>query len=67
MPVNISSSDTSGSVQNTHVGNTGVRRKNVAGHTIIAQATKETGIVLAAQMQGVAKASLVVERSKVDL
>jgi len=39
----------------------------VAGHTVIVEVTKATRVVLAAQMQGVAKASLLVERSKVDL
>ena len=67
VPHVIGSSEISQALENRQVGNMGVRRKNMVGYTIIATATKATGAILAAQMQGVAEASLLVEHLKVDL
>lgn len=44
-----------------------VRRKSVSGHTVIAEATKATGAIMAAQMQEIADASRDLERSKIDV
>lgn len=66
-PVVISSSDTSQYAVKRRSGNTGVRRKNVSGHSVIAEATKATGIVMAQHMQDIAQSSRELERSKIDV
>lgn len=48
-------------------GNTAVRRKNISGHSVIAEATKATGAVMASQMQEIADASRELERSKIEV
>lgn len=63
----ISSSETSNSAAQRRLGNTGVRRKNVSGHSIVAEATKATGAVMAQQMQDIAEASRELERSKIEV
>ena len=67
MPQVLSSSENSLSALNRRPGNTGVRRKNVSGHTVIAEATKTTGAVMATQMQTIAEASRELERSKIEV
>lgn len=44
-----------------------VQRKSVSGHTVIAEATKATGAIMAAQMQEIADSSRDLERSKIDV
>ena len=48
-------------------GNTAVRRKSLNGHSVIAEATKATGAVMATQMQEIADASRELERSKIGV
>lgn len=63
----ISSSDISQYAVHKRPGNTAVSRKSLSGHTIIAEATKATGSIMAAQMQEIADASREVERSKMEV
>lgn len=63
----ISSSDTSQYAMNRRPGNTGVRRKSLSGHTVIADATKATGALMAARMEDIANASRDLERSKIEV
>jgi len=44
-----------------------VRRKNVFGHAVIANATKATGEIMVQQMQDIAQASRDLKRSKIDV
>lgn len=55
-PVMISSSENTLGPATRPAGSTGVRRKNLAGHSLIAEATRETGGVLADQMKDIAVA-----------
>jgi len=48
-------------------GNTTVRRKNVSGHILIAEATEATGTILAIQMQDVTTTSMEIKRSKLEV
>lgn len=63
----ISSSDTSDSNARKRLGNTAVRRKSISGHSLIAQATKASGDVMAGQMREMAEASRDLERSKIEV
>ena len=63
----ISSPDTSQDAVHRRLGNTAVRRKNVSRHSVIAEATKATGAVMAAQIQEIADASRELERSKIEV
>ena len=63
----ISSSDTSSYSLGRRPGNTAVRRRSASGHTVIAEATKATGAVMAKQMQDIAESSRALERSKIDV
>lgn len=63
----ISSSDTSQYAVNRRHGNTGVRRKSLSGHTVIAEATKASGALMAAKMEDIANASRDLERSKIEV
>lgn len=66
-PQIISSSDTASYSLGRRPGNTAVRKKNVSGHTVIAEATKATGLVMAKQMEDIAESSRALERSKIDV
>lgn len=63
----LSSSGTSQYSGQMRPGNTAVRRKSLSGHSVIAEATKATGAVMAAQMQEIANASRELERSKIEV
>lgn len=63
----LSSSDNTSYGVQRRPGNTGVRRKNISGHSVIAEATKATGAVMASQMQEIADASRDLERSKIEV
>lgn len=67
IPQVISSSDTSSYSLARRPGNTAVKRKTMSGHTIIAEATKATGAVMAKQMEDIAIASRELERSKIEV
>ena len=67
MPHVISSSDTSECNTRRNVGNTAVKRKSLSGHTIIAEATRASGDVMAGQMKEMAEASRDLERSKIEV
>ena len=64
---NISSSDTSHFGAGRRPGNTCVKRRNMTGHTVMAEATKATGAAMAQQMQDIAEASRELERSKIEV
>ena len=66
-PHYISSSETSHFAMQRRPGNTGVKRKSVSGHAVIAEATKATGAVMAQQMQDIVDASRDLERSKIGV
>ena len=66
-PQIISSSETSSYSLGSRPGNTGVKRKAVSGHTIIAEATKSSGALVAKHMQEIAESSRALERSKIDV
>ena len=66
-PVVISSSEASECNGGRKLGNTAVRRKSLSGHTLIAQATRASGDVLAGQMKDMAEASRDIERSKIEM
>ena len=67
-PQIISSSETSSYSTKRRPGNTAVRRKNVAGHSVIAEATKATGAVMAQQMQDITQSShRALEQSKIEV
>lgn len=66
-PQVISSSDTSAYAVHKRPGNTAVRRKSLSGHSVIAEATKATGSIMAAQMQEIADSSRELERSKIEV
>ena len=66
-PVVISSSDTCENIVKRRGGNTAVRRKNLTGHSVIAEATKATGLIMAQHMQDIAESSRDLERSKIDV
>ena len=63
----ISSCDTSEVTFKRRSGNTGVRRKNLTTHNIIAEVTKATGNVLAQHMQDIAESNRELERSKIEV
>lgn len=44
-----------------------MRRKSLSGHTVIAEATKATGSIMAAQMEETANARRELERSKIEV
>ena len=67
IPVVISSFDTNENAQQQRVGNTIVRQKHVSGHTVIVDATKATGAIMASQMKDIAHASLEFEKSKIEV
>ena len=67
IPHVISSSDTSECNVNRRVGNTTIRRKSFSGHSLIAEAIRATGDVMARQMREMADASRDLERSKIDV
>ena len=66
-PVVISSSDTCENVVKRRGGNTAIRRKNLTGHSVIVEATKATGLIMAQHMQDIAESSRDLERSKIDV
>lgn len=66
IPQVLSSSDNTYTGQRRQ-GNTAVRRKSLNGHSVIAEATKATGAVMATQMQEIADASRELERSKIEV
>lgn len=50
------------------LGNTNVKRKNVIGYNVIAEATKSTGAaIMAIQMKGIVDVCLEVEQSKIEV
>lgn len=63
----ISSTDTSEVNPRRQLGNTAVKRKSLSGHTLIAEATRATGDVMAGQMKEMVEASRDLERSKIDV
>ena len=63
----ISSSDTSDSNAKRRTGNTVVKRKSLSGHTLIVEATRASGEVLAGQMREMAEAGRDIERSKIEV
>jgi hypothetical protein len=65
--VYISSSDPSEFSSKQRTGNTGVQRKSISSHNVIAEATKASGEVMAMQMRNMAAASRDLERSKIDV
>ena len=67
VPQIISSSDTSLYSLGRRPGNTAVKRKGVSGHTIIAKATKTSGVLMEKQMQDIADSSQALERSKIEV
>jgi hypothetical protein len=66
-PMIISSSDTSEFSSRQRPGNTGVRRKSLSSHNVIAEATKASGEVMAMQMRDMAAASRDLKRSKIEV
>ena len=66
-PQVISSSGTSSYSLKCRPGNTAVRRKSLSGHTVIAEATKATGAVMAQHMHEIAQSSRELERSKIEV
>ena len=66
-PLVISSSDTSDSNAKRCTGNTAVKRKSLSGHTLIAEATRAIGKVLASQMREMAEAGRDIKRSKIEV
>jgi hypothetical protein len=66
-PIYISSSDTSEFSSRQPPGNTGVRRKLLSSHNVIADATKASGEVMAMQMRDMVAASQELERSKIEV
>ena len=67
IPQIISSSETSSYSLGRRAGNTGVKRKAVSGHTIITEATKSSGALVAKHIQEIAESSRAFERSKIDV
>ncbi|KAG0594510.1 hypothetical protein M758_UG083900 [Ceratodon purpureus] len=63
----LSSSDNTHFSGHRRPGNTAVRRKNLSGHSVIAEATKATGAAMASQMLEIADASRELERSKIEV
>ena len=63
----ISSSDTSDSNGKRCTGNTAVKRKSLSGHTLIAEATRASGEVLARQMREMAEVGRDIERPKIEV
>jgi hypothetical protein len=66
-PIYISSSDASEFSSRQRLGNTGVRRKSLSSHNVIAEATKASGEVMAMQMRDMAAVSRELERSKIEV
>jgi hypothetical protein len=66
-PVYISSTDASEFSSRQRPGNTGVRRKSLSGHNVIAEATKASGEVMAMQMRDMSAVSRELERSKIEV
>ena len=60
-PKVINSSDTSDSNAKRRTSNTAVKRKSLSGHTLIVEATRASGEVLAGQMREMAEASRDIE------
>lgn len=67
MPIVFSSSENTHAPLRILPGNTALKRKNLSGNAVIAEATKSTGIIMATQMKEISNASLEVERSKVQM
>jgi hypothetical protein len=65
--VYISSTDAFEFSSKQRLGNTGVWRKSLSGHNIIAEATKASGEVMAMQMRDMTSASRELEKSKIDV
>jgi hypothetical protein len=65
--VYISNTDASEFSSKQRPGNTGVRRKSLSSHNVIAEATKASGEVMAMQMRDMAAASRDLGRSKIDI
>ena len=63
----ISSTDTSEFLGKREFGSTGIRRKNVSGHNLLAEATRASGAVMATQMKDMADASRGIELSKMEV
>jgi hypothetical protein len=66
-PFVLSTSDTSEFCKKRRPGNTGVRRKNVSGHNVIAEATRASGEVMASQMRDMAESSRELEPNKIEV
>ena len=56
-----------GNLLNRRSKNIAIRKKNLLGHTIIAQATKATRTMMTTQMQEIANAPRDLERSKIEV
>lgn len=67
MPQVISFLENSQYAIHRRLGNTALQWKNLFGHTVIAEDTKATGVVIASQMQEIADASRELERSKIKV
>lgn len=63
----ISSSDGSYVHDNHRQGNTAVLRKSLSGQSLIVEATKQSGEVMAGQMRDMAEASRELECSKIEV
>ena len=63
----INSLDTSSFSLKRRPGNTGVRRKSISGHTLVADATKATGALMTEQMKDIAECSRDLEHSKIEV
>lgn len=63
----INSSNTGDLGDRGRPGNTAVRRKSISGHSIMAEATRATGNVMAGEMRAVAEVGRELERSKIQV
>lgn len=67
VPILISSSDTTSEGSSQRPGNTGVRRKALSGHSLLAEATRATGTEMTNQMREIAESTRDMERAKIDV
>jgi hypothetical protein len=66
-PFVLSTSDTSKFCKKRRPRNTGIHRKNVSGHNVIAEATRASGEVMASQMRDMAESSRELEPNKIEV
>jgi hypothetical protein len=66
-PFVLSTSDTSEFCKKIRPGNTGIHRKNVLGHNVIAEAIRASGEVMGSQMRDMAEFSRELERNKIEV